>query len=101
MTISEKHQKWLAVIEDQEKSGLSQPDYCKQHNIKISTLGYYRGIYKPKNQKPPKPEFKPVKIASPENQDIKLILPNGFQLILPVKHDTAQTKKLVEVLLSC
>jgi len=101
MTTKAKHQKWLAIIEDQEKSGLAQPEYCKQHSIKISTLSYCRRIYKRKNPKLPKPEFKPVKIVNHEGHDIKLTLPNGFQLMLPIKHDATQIKQLIEVLLSC
>lgn len=100
---NEKHAKWLAIIDSQEKSGLSQTEYCKQNNIKISTFTYYRGVVKGKssNEIETKPGFKPVKVVPNENNDIKLALPNGFQLALPINMDASRVKQLVEALLSC
>lgn len=46
---SEHHAKWQSLIEEQEKSGLSQTEFCKQHSIAISQFGYYRGLLKAKD----------------------------------------------------
>ena len=33
---------WKRHIEEWNKSGLSQKDYCNKNNLKISTFGYWR-----------------------------------------------------------
>jgi hypothetical protein len=38
------------IIEEQERSGLSQSEYCKQHNLDVARLSYYRGRFKLKQQ---------------------------------------------------
>ena len=37
-----KSELWQKHLDDQSASGLSQIDYCKQHNIKVATLQYWR-----------------------------------------------------------
>ena len=37
---------WYELIKEQEKSGLSQRDYCKQHNLKFHQLHHYRHLLK-------------------------------------------------------
>lgn len=42
-----KSERWQKHLDDQVTSGLSQVDYCKQHNIKVATLQYWRKKLKP------------------------------------------------------
>jgi hypothetical protein len=37
-----KSELWQKHLDNQAASGLSQIDYCKQHNIKVATLQYWR-----------------------------------------------------------
>src|SRR5579883_1814193 len=103
---SDRHTKWRTLIDEQEKSGLSQSEFCRQHNIVFSQFGYYRGILKANNRTPSKKTelFSPVQFKKSETKlsdEIKIILPNGFQCYLPVSIDSLHMKKLMEVLLSC
>ncbi len=51
----EQREKWKILIEEQEQSGLSQINFCKQKNLSSAQFGYYRGILKPKPLKDLKP----------------------------------------------
>ncbi len=103
---SANHAKWQSLIDEQEKSGLSQAEFCKQQNIAIAQFGYYRGLLKAKDQaKLKKPElFSPVQIKKQDTKssdEIKIVLPNGFQCYFPASIDSIQIKRLMEALLSC
>jgi len=100
----ERHGKWKALIEEQEESGLSQINFCKQKNVSSAQLGYYRSILKPKlpNENVSIGSFSPVKINQQTSEkEIRLTLPNGFQCLFPATIDPAYLKKLIEVFLSC
>lgn len=103
---STRRERWQAIIEEQEKSGVSQSEYCKQNNLTLSQFTYYRGIVRA----PQRPTtstlnaFKPIKINNtdqPVSSNIRILLPNGFQCYIPSHVDALQVKRLVEVLLSC
>jgi len=102
----ERYLQWYKLVEDQEKSGLSQKEFCNQHNLILSKFVYYRCLIKNKEKTTiNKASFVPVKVSLKENTvvsgEIKLSLPNGFQCAFPSHTDTLQIKRLVEVLLSC
>lgn len=103
---TERHAKWKLLIEEQEKSGLSQAEFCKQHNINAAQLSYYRGIFKEKTRSAIKnvPLFSPIQIKKSEtklSEEIKIILPNGFHCYFSTSIEVLQIKKLIEVLLAC
>lgn len=101
-----RREQWLAIVEQQEKSGLSQTEFCKQNNLVISQFTYYRGLIKAsKRTVSSKPNtFTPVKIHKTEQSspsDIRILLPNGFQCFIPSHIEVPHIKRLMEVLLSC
>ena len=103
---STRREQWLEIVEKQEKSGLSQTEFCKQNNLVISQFTYYRGLIKASERAAsPKPEiFSPIKIHKAEQispSDIRILLPNGFQCFVPSHIDVSHIKRLVEALLSC
>lgn len=103
---TERHEKWRELVENQEKSGLTQTEYCKQHHLSIAKFTYYRGLIKARDHIPSQKltTFTPVKINKTEqisSADIRIILPNGFQCFIPCSVDTHHVKRLLEVLLSC
>ena len=103
---SERREQWQVIVEKQEKSGLSQTEYCKQNNLAISQFTYYRGLIKADEcaASPKLDVFTPVKIHKTEQNpsaDIRILLPNGFQCFIPFHVDTHHIKRLMEVLLSC
>jgi hypothetical protein len=102
----DRRSKWLELLEQQEKSGLSQAEFCRQNNLSKSNFVYYKGTLKTKNNHSLKPAklFSPVKLTpidSIKPAEIKIILPNGFQCFIPSVMDVLQIKRLMEALLSC
>lgn len=101
----DRYAKWKELIAEQEKSGLSQLEFCRQRNLVSSKFGYYRSVIKSQdkvnaNQK----LFSAVQIKKPEqnaSSEIRIILPNGFQCFIPAAMDTLRVKHLMEALLSC
>jgi hypothetical protein len=94
---------WSGHIKEQESSGVSRQEFCKQKDLKVSRFNYYCNRLK-KMGKPQVSAFSPVKIISKENStstDIKLSLPNGFSLSFSCLCEPARVKQLVEALLSC
>lgn len=80
-----KRDKWKKIIKEQEKSGLSREAFCKAHNLPSSSLVYYRGILRGKqNPKKQSGTFTPISISKqPTVNEIRLTLPNGFQCAFP------------------
>ena len=101
----DRHAQWKALVAEQESSGLSQLEFCRQRNLVSSKFGYYRSVIKSQekvnsNQK----LFESVQIKKPAQNamsEIKIILPNGFQCFIPMHVDALHVKRLMEALLSC
>ena len=61
MNSDQKKEFWQNHIEEREKSGLSQVEYCQAHKIALSTFGYWkRKLNQGTNAKP---VFYPIAIA--------------------------------------
>jgi hypothetical protein len=101
-TNKDKREKWLALVEEQEKSGLTQEAFCVLHNLAVSNLVYYRKIFRGKQlPKDPSGTFSAVNITKPSSGEIRLILPNGFQCVFPPDLESTRVKELIGTLLSC
>jgi len=106
MTNSQKENKlteYQKLIAEQKESGISIKEFCKQKNISLGKWHYYRAAIK-KSLDLASNKLSPVKVInkiSNESGDIKLALPNGFQLALPLNTDPQRMRQLVEALLSC
>jgi hypothetical protein len=103
---NKSHIDWTSLIAEQEKSGVSQKEFCIQRGLALSQFVYHRcSKNKSKVTQAEKPALKPVKVVSKESYtasgDIRLSLPNGFQCSFPCSFDVIQVKRLIEVLLSC
>jgi len=99
-----RHEKWKAIFAEYEKSNLSQVVFCKQHDLSLAQFGYYRSLLKQKIVKKSKSAgtFASIKISTPSNsEEIRLILPNGFQCAFPCNLNKIQIKELLEILLTC
>ncbi len=93
---------WKSLIAEQEGSGLSQKEFCKQRGLVLSQFVYHRCSFKNKNIQTVKPALRPVKVIGNESSvDIRVSLPNGFQCSFPCSIDMSQVKRLIEVLMSC
>ncbi|CAN5194768.1 hypothetical protein BH09PAT2_BH09PAT2_11010 [soil metagenome] len=101
-----RHEQWLTRVVEQERSGLSQTEFCKQNNLVISQFTYYRGLIKASERDtlPKSNVFTPVKIHKPEQKsssEIRILLPNGFQCFIPSHLEASHIKNLIAALLSC
>lgn len=97
---------WKELVEEQEKSDLSQVEFCRQRQLVLSQFSYYRSMFKTRKIKSVDSTevFTPVQFKANEellSAKIEIFLPNGFQCILPAHFHTKQIKQLIEVLLSC
>lgn len=79
MTTEQKRTFWQKHIDGWQQSGLSQPAYCKQHDLKLANFGYWRTrLSKPKNTR----KLIPVDLVA--NAQARLSLPSGIRLEIPV-----------------
>ena len=96
---------WQSLVEEQEKSGLSQKEFCSVRGLVLSQFVYYRSIFKTKkSETKPDSLFTPVQIKPKEvsvSTEIKIILPNGFQCFVSSLIPSSHLKNLLGALLSC
>ena len=97
-------EKWRTLIEEQESSGLSQREFCKQKEVALSQFGYYRSIFKARcKPEKEKGNFVPVMInqSAFSNHGIHLKLPNNIECQIPIGTHNKLVRELIEILLSC
>jgi len=73
-----KFELWQQHLDTQKASGLSQIDYCKQHDIKVATLQYWRKKLRPTKSK----KLIPV-VNSPASTLARLQLGSSVVIDLP------------------
>jgi hypothetical protein len=98
-----RYAEWQVLITEQSKSGLSKKNFCLQKNINLSKFIYYWHRLN-KKSKPIDSSFTPVKVIHKENtvlNDIRVGLPNGFQVSFSSHLESSKIKQLIEALLSC
>jgi hypothetical protein len=103
MTYTDRREKWKLLINEQEKSGLTQEAFCKQHNLNQATFTHYRGVFRGRKSVPKVATsvFTPINITKATSNEIRLRLPNGFLCIFPVDINPIRIKEIVENILSC
>lgn len=98
----EKRKRWEAIINEQEESGLSRKAFCENRKIPFSNFFYYQKLFQKGDRENPLGKFTSIKVSKPFNdQEIRLILPNGFQCQFPSTLESHQIKELVRALLLC
>lgn len=77
---------WITHFKNWEASGISQRQYCANQGIKFGTFQYYR--HRLHQSTPPSINFvevqPPVKMKSPGDCALQLMMPNGIRLSIPV-----------------
>lgn len=107
-TIETRHAEWQKLIEEQKTSGLSKAGFCKAKGIRETSFYYYLDKL---NRPKPKPlssleNFVPVEIKSPisavtQFSELRLILKNGIECVLPESVSSKRIRDVVEALLQC
>lgn len=103
---STRQTQWQALIEEQEKSDLSQKEFCRQRHLVLSQFGYYRGRMKVKgsSDNSNSSSFIPIQVNQPTSSssfEVRVVLPNGFQCYFPYQLESLFIKRFMEILLSC
>lgn len=113
MSDSKTKNDWQTIIDEQIQSGLSKLKFCQQKGISTSRFYYYLNLLRPDLKKEPAKVITPklsnplvpinVKdpVISETNCDIRLVLKNGLECILPSYFDNKRLKEIIEVLMSC
>ena len=79
MSATDKSDYWQQHFKDWQQSGLSQRDYCKQHNLTFSSFGYWRSRLKANSTADSK--LIPVSVSRPTS--INIYLPSGIRIETP------------------
>ena len=94
---------WAEHVRAYEASGLSQLEFCRQHQLSVSMLRYY---YKQLLCKKAPPtalsnRFIEVTLPSSSGNHCLLHLPNGIKVEIPLGCEERSLRNLIEVLRSC
>lgn len=96
---------WFDYIDQQEKSGILQAEFCKQKQLSISQFSYYRSLYvKSRNAQKTESSFMPIAIKQKPSVSIDPIsieLPNGFRCHVASNITVSQLKAVIGALLQC
>ena len=80
MTSSDKAAYWQQHFTDWQQSGLSQSDYCKQHELTLSSFGYWRQRLKASTSAGAK--LIPLNVSRPTL--INVYFPSGIRIEAPL-----------------
>lgn len=104
---TERRVKWQELVDQQKQSGLTKKEFCKEHQLTLSTFAYYSSVFgnkKKKHKETPNNNFIPIEIKNSVKSkilELKIIFPNGIQCFLPDDLETNKIKKFIEVLNAC
>ena len=79
MKNEERRTYWLAHIDAQKASGLTQAAYCAQHQLKKGTFGYWKTQFAPKASPS---RLLPVTIQRSSN--VAIYVPGGIRIEAPL-----------------
>ncbi|PIR38156.1 MAG: hypothetical protein COV35_07040 [Alphaproteobacteria bacterium CG11_big_fil_rev_8_21_14_0_20_39_49] len=90
---------WSAHYEAWSMSGESQSSYCKRHDLKYATFCYWRTQLKCHSAQA-KSNFETLDVKSTPQvlPGIRIHLPNGIQLSMPLSPDLSTLRSVLELL---
>ncbi|GAD32621.1 IS66 family insertion sequence element accessory protein TnpA [Photobacterium leiognathi] len=97
MTQEEKHQHWINIISNQQESGLSVPQFCKQHDINYATFHYWLKKLKQTDEEQIVHQVI-MNDSSPLDSVVVVHLPNGLKVELPTSLSLAQIQTWLKAL---
>jgi hypothetical protein len=96
---------WFHYIDEQEKSGVSQAEFCKQKQLAACQFSYYKGLHvKALNEQKIEPTFAPIAIKQKTLtaiDPISIELPNGFRCQVASNITSDQLRTVIGALLQC
>ncbi|QZE14193.1 hypothetical protein K4L44_04695 [Halosquirtibacter laminarini] len=86
------------LIEAQHNSGLSNIDYCKQNNIKLSVYSYWKAKYKKEYSKETQGFFVTLDNETSQiKEEIVITYPNGVTLQLSSATTISTLRSLIQI----
>lgn len=73
-----KTEKMFALVEEWKSSGKTQKIFCREHDLKLSTLAYW--IARKKRTEEPSGGFLAVEVGGEAGRQVKITYPNGVTL---------------------
>jgi hypothetical protein len=92
MTLQEKKSKMASIVSDWQASGLTQVEYVRIHDFKLSKLRYWISKHR---QSPDEAAF--IEISAPVARGIHIRYPHGVELTLPVQTPAGLLKVLINL----
>ena len=95
---------WAGHLAAWRDSGLSQAGYCRQHDLRLPSFGYWRRRFgAPAPGAAKLPALVPIAVGAVDTCDtvIEVCLPNGLQVRLPVAMDPLHWVPLMQALRTC
>ncbi|MDZ7693881.1 MAG: hypothetical protein U5K69_22630 [Balneolaceae bacterium] len=68
----------FGLVEEWKSSGQTQKVFCQQHDLKLSTFGYW--IAKNKRSEQPSGGFMPIEVDNKPGQQVEITYPNGVRI---------------------
>ena len=90
-------EQFLQLLEAQQSSGLSIPNYCQQHNIPFSSFSYWKKKFTTSpSSSPSSKRLVPIKVQSEQRHStgVSIHLPNGID----VEFSTSDDKVALQML---
>lgn|ERR1700722_6743950 len=106
---NDRHALWRNLLVEQRQSGDTIKAFCENRDVSLAQFYYYRSLFKKTSAGNSKKNAKvaPIRLCPPANKveqksdNLRVVLRNGMQCILPCDIDLKRLQQLVEVLLSC
>lgn len=97
---------WRGIMEQFEKSGLSQENFCQENNVSFRKFKYYRYRIQLENKKQCKQTFAAVKIEQPKpavqaNKGVSITLPNQLTVTFHERMSDSDFIALIQALKQC
>jgi hypothetical protein len=97
--LEQKRSYWKQHIDAWQKTGLTQVEYCRQHNLKHHQLVYWKKRFLKTETDV---SFVPIKLedlldipASPENASLSLVVNNHFKIEIRPGFDVQLLRQLI------
>lgn len=108
----EERQLWRLRIHEMEESGMYMSEWCKEHNIPESTMGYWKRVIKKEDasenapgwlkidqqQIPPTVSRLQIPAEAASSPGVIALKYAGFSIELPISCDTRQVFEMLQVL---
>lgn len=96
----DKERQWKKKFQDWEKSGLTRTQFCRKHQISVSTFDYWRQRIRKMDEGAADQEQGLVKLTfstkPTEPAFYSVVFPNGLKLQVPEHYSSESLNRLVQ-----